>query len=142
MQGAGHVGGPLIETLTTEGARITVADTDAALCERMKAEFGATVVEPEAIYDVPADIFSPCAIGGTLNSATVQRLNVSCVAGSANNQLGDDEAGRIMHEKGILYAPDYVINAGGLIKVGMDVMGMASRLRPGRDGCKGKSDPH
>lgn len=120
----GHVGRPLIERLAADGARITVADTDAVVCEHVKSEFGAQVVETDAIYDVSADIFAPCAIGGTLTASTVKRLNVSCVAGSANNQLGDDEAGRIMHEKGILYAPDYVINAGGLIKVGMDLMGM------------------
>jgi leucine dehydrogenase len=124
VQGAGHVGGPLIERLAADGARITVADPDATLCARMKTDYGADIVEPDAIYDVQADIFAPCAIGGTLNAATVPRLAVSCVAGSANNQLGDDEAGRILHERGILYAPDYVINAGGLIKVSLDVLGM------------------
>lgn len=128
VQGAGHVGSPLIEKLVKDGAKITVADTDAALCDRMARSFGAKVVDVNEIYDVQADIFAPCAIGGTLNAETVRRLDVAAVAGSANNQLGDDEAGRIMHEKGILYAPDYVINAGGLIKVSLDVLG----LRHGR----------
>ncbi|WP_404379334.1 Leu/Phe/Val dehydrogenase [Caenispirillum salinarum] len=138
VQGAGHVGGPLIESLAADGARITVADPDAGLAARMKADFGADVVEPDAIYDVKADIFAPCAIGGTLNAATVARLDVACVAGSANNQLGDDDAGRMMHEKGILYAPDYVINAGGLIKVSLDVMGMRHGRNLSEDAVKEK----
>lgn len=128
VQGAGHVGGPLIERLARDGARITVADMDRALVEKMQQAHGAAVVEPDAIYDVAADIFAPCAIGGTLNAGTVPRLKTKVVAGSANNQLGDDAAGRLMVERGILYAPDYVINAGGLIKVSLDVMA----LRHGR----------
>lgn len=138
VQGAGHVGGPLIEQLVRDGARITVADMDRALVEKMQQAFGAQVVEPDAIYDVDADIFAPCAIGGTLNARTVPRLKTKVVAGSANNQLGDDEAGRLMHEKGILYAPDYVINAGGLIKVSLDVMALRHGRTLGRDAVEAK----
>jgi leucine dehydrogenase len=77
-------------------------------------------VAPEEIYDAEADVFAPCALGRTLNQHTVPRLRVAIVAGSANNQLSSPKVGQLLHERGILYAPDYVINAGGVINVSLE----------------------
>lgn len=117
IQGVGHVGYYLAKALNEEGAKLTVCDINQAHLDRCVEEFGATVCDPEKIYDVKADIFAPCALGAILNLNTIKRLNVAIVAGSANNQLAHHHHGSVMHEKGILYAPDFVINAGGLIYV-------------------------
>jgi leucine dehydrogenase len=118
VQGLGHVGYYLCEDLAQEGASLTVTDIDPERVQRVVEAFGAHGVEPEAIYDVEADVFAPCALGATINDDTMDRLNVDIVAGGANNQLADGHVhGRGLHERGILYAPDYVINAGGLINV-------------------------
>jgi leucine dehydrogenase len=118
VQGLGHVGYYLCEDLAQEGAELTVTDIDPDRVQRVVEAFGAGAVKPDAIYDVDADIFAPCALGACINDDTIDRLKVDIVAGAANNQLG---RGRIhgprLHERGILYAPDYVINAGGLINV-------------------------
>jgi leucine dehydrogenase len=95
-----------------------------AAIERAVKDFGAEAVAPEAIYDVEADIFAPCALGGAINDQTLKRLKARIVAGSANNQLAEDRHGRALLERGILYAPDYVINAGGLIDVARPILGM------------------
>ena len=94
-----------------------VADIDQNSLNRAQEEFGATVVDVNAIYDVDADIYAPCALGATLNPDTLSRLKVKIVAGGANNQLATPEMGEACRQKGILYAPDFVINAGGIIKV-------------------------
>ena len=117
MQGAGHVGYYLAKELTARGARLTVSDVNPARLERLVEEFKVTVVSPEEIYDVEADIFSPCALGAVLNLEHIKRLKVSIVAGSANNQLAHQQHGDALHERAILYAPDFLINAGGLIHV-------------------------
>lgn len=117
VQGVGHVGYHLCSELASEGARITVADINPASVRRVVDEFAATAVAPDEIYDVPADIFAPCALGGVVNDRTVGRLRVDIVAGSANNQLAEPRHGNALQERGILFAPDYVINAGGLINV-------------------------
>ncbi len=118
VQGLGHVGYHLCEDLAAEGARLTVTDIDPERVQRVVQEFGATPVEPDAIYDVEADVFAPCALGAVINDDTVKRLKVKIVAGAANNQLARGSIhGPALHERGILYAPDYVINAGGLINV-------------------------
>ena len=118
VQGLGHVGYYLCEDLAQEGARLTVTDIDRERVQRVVEAFGAQAVEPEAIYDVEADIFAPCALGAVINDDTIGRLKVDIVAGAANNQLASSGVhGRALHERGILYAPDYVINAGGLINV-------------------------
>ena len=118
VQGLGHVGHYLCEDLAREGARLTVTDIDPDRVRRAVQDFGATAVDAKAIYGVDADIFAPCALGAVLNDDTIGRLRVDIVAGAANNQLGSSDAhGTALHEKGILYAPDYVINAGGLISV-------------------------
>jgi leucine dehydrogenase len=117
VQGLGEVGSRLCRLLHAEGARLTVADVDAARTERVVAETGAQVVAPEAIYDVDADVFSPNAAGGVLRDDTVSRLRCAAVVGAANEQLLEDRHGDTLHARGILYAPDYVVNAGGLLSL-------------------------
>ena len=115
MQGFGHVGIQTAKHLTKEGAKLLVADVHEEA--RKKAQqLGATLVEPENIYEIPCDIFSPCALGGVLNSDTIPKLRCTIVAGGANNQLLNDKDGDALKKRGILYGPDYIINAGGLIQ--------------------------
>lgn len=121
IQGLGNVGFALAELLHKAGAVLTVCDIDTQkqlLCEQ---RFRATSVTPEEIYQVPCDVFSPCGLGAILNDNTIPQLNCELIAGSANNQLQDSHHGDILHQKGILYAPDYVINAGGLIQVSLGI---------------------
>lgn len=117
LQGLGHVGYDYARQLAQAGARLVVADIDTVALERARTELGARVVSVDEIYDVSADIYAPCALGATLNPSTLARLNVSIVAGAANNQLATADMGPLLRDKGILYAPDFVINAGGIIKV-------------------------
>jgi leucine dehydrogenase len=117
VQGVGHVGYYLCQNLAGEGARLVVTDIDRERVERTVREFGAQAVEPDAIYDVEADVYAPSALGATINDKTIPRLKVGIVAGAANNVLAEERHGDVLHEKGILYAPDYVVNAGGLINV-------------------------
>jgi leucine dehydrogenase len=124
VQGAGKVGYRLIERLHQEGAELWVSDIDRRSLERVQREFDVRLVEPMEIYAVECDIFSPCALGEVLNDRTLPLLNCKIVAGSANNPLKEARHGDRLHEFGILYAPDYVINAGGLI-------GGAQELRRG-----------
>ncbi|KAA0230840.1 Glu/Leu/Phe/Val dehydrogenase [candidate division KSB1 bacterium] len=124
IQGAGHVGYYLADFLNREGATLFVSDIRNERVNRCVEEFGATAVAPDKIYDVDADIFSPCALGAIINDETIPRLKVKVIAGGANNQLADEQKhGRILMEKRILYAPDYVINAGGLINVANEIEG-------------------
>lgn len=123
VQGLGHVGYQLVKILMLQGANVIGCDADAVLAETIKEKFGIKVVNPDDIYQVECDIFSPCAVGGILNSKTIPALKASIVAGSANNQLKKDSDGEALHQKGILYAPDYVINAGGLINVALELQG-------------------
>jgi leucine dehydrogenase len=124
IQGLGGVGHALCRYLSETGARLVVTDVNAGAVERAVKEFRAEPVAPDAIYDVEADIFAPCALGGVIDDATLPRLEAPIVAGSANNQLAEDRHGQALLERGILYAPDYVINAGGLIDVARPIMGM------------------
>jgi len=118
VQGLGHVGYWLCEDLAKEGAKLTVTDIDADRVQRVVEEFGATCVEPDAIYDVDADIYAPCALGAVVNDDTIERLKFDIIAGAANNVLARGKVhGPALTQRGILYAPDYVINAGGLINV-------------------------
>jgi leucine dehydrogenase len=120
IQGAGSVGSALTAFLTQDGAEVLVADVDLARAE----ELGVRVVDADAVYDTECDVYAPCAVGGTLNTDTVPRLRCRIVAGSANNQLAEPRAAELLHERGILYAPDYVINAGGAIGiVGLEQLG-------------------
>lgn len=122
VQGAGNVGYHLLKRLHGAGARLYVTDIDSERLERAVAETGATPVEPDAIYDLDCDIFAPCALGGIINEKTIDRLRCRIVAGSANNQLADETMGDALMERGILYAPDYVINGGGVINVYEELM--------------------
>ncbi|MBC3885310.1 Leu/Phe/Val dehydrogenase [Undibacterium griseum] len=117
LQGLGHVGYDYARRLKEAGARLIVSDIDQAALARAQAELGAEVVATDAIYDVQADIYAPCALGATVNPETLSRLKVKIIAGAANNQLATPEMGIACREQGILYAPDFVINAGGIIKV-------------------------
>jgi leucine dehydrogenase len=113
VQGAGAVGAVLIDLLRRDGAEVLVSDVDE---ERARAT-GATVVPPAAVYDTECDVYSPCAVGGTLNAETIAKLRCKVVGGSANNQLAEPEDSKRLHERGILYAPDFIINAGGIIQL-------------------------
>lgn len=115
LQGCGNVGDALARQLSEAGATLVVTDRDAARAERLADEIGATVVAPEAIYDVEADIFSPCALGSILDDTTIARLRVDVIAGAANNQLAEDRHAEALSARDIVYAPDFVINAGGVI---------------------------
>jgi leucine dehydrogenase len=117
VQGVGHVGYYLCQNLASEGARLVVTDIDQERVQRIVHEFGAEAVAPDAIYGVEADIYAPSALGATINDDTIPQLKVGIVAGAANNVLGEARHGDDLHARGILYAPDYVINAGGLINV-------------------------
>lgn len=115
IQGVGDVGGPLARELAAAGARLTLADVDADRTAALATELGAKTVAPDAVYEVPCDLFAPCAIGAVLNAETIPRLACRGVAGSANNQLATDADAERLLERGILYTPDYVTNAGGAI---------------------------
>ena len=120
MQGFGKVAYRTSEYLLQEGARLLATDIHEEALERAR-DMGATVVDPQDIYDVACDIFSPCAMGGILNSQTIPRLKCRIVAGGANNQLFADEDGAELQRRGILYAPDYIINAGGVINIACEI---------------------
>ena len=117
VQGLGKVGASLAEQLLDAGASVTVTDIDEDAVEQFVDEHGAGSVAPEAVYDEPCDVFAPCAIGGIVNDETIPQLDCDIIAGAANNVLAERRHASELHERGILYAPDYVINAGGLITV-------------------------
>jgi leucine dehydrogenase len=107
--------------LTEAGADVTVTDTNAHNLTEASSKYGAKVVSPDAIYDVPCDIFAPCAVGQTVNATTLPRLSCKIIAGAANNQLPDRSVYSTINERGILYCPDFVINSGGVISVCAEV---------------------
>jgi leucine dehydrogenase len=123
VQGCGHVGFYLSKELHAAGAKLLVTDIDPARMQRVVEATGATVVGLDDIYGVQADIFAPCALGGIINDSTIPQLKVEIVAGAANNQLLDDRHGDALEARGILYAPDYVANAGGVINVYSELTG-------------------
>ncbi len=124
VQGVGAVGYHLVKHLAAAGARMTVCDIDQDNLKRITKDFKVEVVAPETIFDIEADMFAPCALGGIINDDTIERLKVGVVAGSANNVLEDERKhGRSLMEKGVLYAADYVINSGGLINVANELEG-------------------
>ncbi len=122
LQGCGHVGYQLAAALNRAGAHLVATDVDAVRLSRVVNEFDAAKVAPDEIYDVNADIFAPCALGGIINNETLPRLEVEIVAGAANNQLLDAMHGDMLEERNILYAPDYVANAGGVINGGIELL--------------------
>ena len=120
----GHVGYGLCEHLHGAGVHLIVTDINKAVLETAKAKLGATVVEPDEIHAVEADVFAPCALGGAISKATLPDIKASIIAGAANNQLASPEIGEACRQRGILYAPDYVVNAGGIINVAAEVSGV------------------
>ena len=123
IQGCGSVGTYLAKELHEAGAKLIVSDIDSAKTARVAKLTGAKVVEGDAIFSADADIFSPCALGGIINDMTIPKLKVRIVAGGANNQLLEERHGDELMRRGILYAPDYVANAGGVINVYGEVAG-------------------
>ena len=126
LQGAGHVGYYLAKELHTAGAKLIITDIDAERVKAVVSEFGARAVAPDEIYGVQADIFAPCALGGIINDTTIPQLRCEILAGAANNVLLEERHGVAIEEKGILYAPDYVANAGGVINVYSELAGWSS----------------
>ena len=123
VQGVGNVGSQIVDMLMAHGPDLTVADVDEEAVRRITQRHRVDVVAPDEVFDVECDVFCPCALGGIINSETVNRLKCGIVAGAANNQLADEASGTQLHERGILYAPDYIINAGGLINVADEIYG-------------------
>jgi leucine dehydrogenase len=121
--GVGKVGSHLVSHLVTEGAKVSVADVNDGAVARMVSEYGVTAVSVDDAHQVQCDIFSPCALGGTLNDTTVPQLNCRGIVGSANNQLATPEDGRRLADRGIVYAPDFVDNAGGVINIAEELAG-------------------
>ncbi len=123
IQGVGKVGTHLAHLLHGEGARLYLCDLDSDRLRNIAASLKATVTSPEEIYSVSCDLFAPCALGRVINEKTLQRLRCRIIAGAANNQLANEQYGSRLYERGILYAPDYVINAGGLINIACEFGG-------------------
>ncbi|MDG4655618.1 branched-chain amino acid dehydrogenase [Ectobacillus antri] len=123
IQGVGNVAYNLCKYLHAEGAQLIVTDIHKESVQRAVEEFGAKAVSPEDIYGVECDIYAPCALGATVNDETIKQLKAKVIAGAANNQLKEARHGDIIHEMGIVYAPDYVINAGGVINVADELYG-------------------
>jgi leucine dehydrogenase len=127
IQGVGSVGGGLARHAAAAGARITLADKNGEHANALAAQIGAQVVSADAIMAVEADVFSPCALGAILTEPSIADLRVAVVAGGANNQLATSADGDRLQARGILYAPDYVINAGGIINVALEYLGGGDR---------------
>lgn len=117
IQGVGHVGYYLAKQLHERGAKLTVCDVKADATQRCVDEFQATVVAPDDIYDVECDVFSPCALGGVINDSTIEKLKASIIVGAANNQLAKMSLDKVLFDRDVLYAPDFLVNAGGIIHV-------------------------
>lgn len=117
IQGVGNVGYALAKLLHKDGARLTVSDPNHYATLRAQEEFNACIVSADDLYTVECDVFSPCALGQIINPGSVVRLNTKIIAGSANNQLKNSDVGDLLLKKGILYAPDYVINSGGILQI-------------------------
>ena len=127
IQGVGSVGGGLARLLAGEGARLILADVDQARAAKLADELGASTVGADDILSTEADVVSPCALGAILTADSIAGLRAPIVAGGANNQLATPEDGDLLHARGILYAPDYVINAGGIINVTLEYLGQGDR---------------
>ncbi len=126
VQGIGHVGEYLVKHLTEEKANVLINDINMERLQEISEKYGAKIVSRDGIYDLEMDIYAPCALGATLNSDTIERLKCEIVSGAANNQLEDEKihANQLL-EKGIIYAPDFLINAGGLINVYSEIKGFS-----------------
>jgi leucine dehydrogenase len=124
VQGVGHVGETLVKHITEEGAQVIINDINEKRLEELSKKYNANVVLGNDIYGLDIDIYAPCALGATINDETIHQLNAKVIAGAANNQLADEvKHGRLLKEKGIAYAPDFLINAGGIINVYAELEG-------------------
>ncbi|WP_188661818.1 Glu/Leu/Phe/Val dehydrogenase [Arenimonas soli] len=123
VQGVGHVGMEFVKLLRERGAKVFVTDINKDAVQRAVDEFGCEAVALDDIYDVDADVYSPTALGGTINEQTLPRLKCKVICGAANNQLANDEIGVELEKRGMLYAPDYAVNAGGLMNVSLEIDG-------------------
>lgn len=132
IQGAGNVGRYLMQHLTEVGAQIHVADLDGEATRRAAEDFGAEVVTPDSVLYLDVDVLAPCAMGAVLDDETVPKIRAKIVCGGANNQLADDRHGQALAERGILYVPDYVANAGGVLSGASEWMGMGEEELRGR----------
>ncbi|UOK56975.1 Glu/Leu/Phe/Val dehydrogenase family protein [Bacillus sp. OVS6] len=126
VQGVGNVAFNLCRHLHEEGAQLIVTDINKEAVQRAVEAFGAKAVNPDEIYGVDCDIYAPCALGATINDDTIPQIKAKVIAGAANNQLRETRHGDTIHEMGIAYAPDYVINAGGVINVADELLGYNS----------------
>jgi len=124
VQGIGHVGECLVEHLTNEGAKVTISDINEERLEEVSKKYGASIYRGSDIYSESIDIYAPCALGATINDQTINKIKAKIVAGAANNQLAEETRhGKILQEKGIVYTPDFLINAGGIINVYAELEG-------------------
>ncbi|MHB1589033.1 MAG: Glu/Leu/Phe/Val dehydrogenase dimerization domain-containing protein, partial [Metallibacterium scheffleri] len=123
VQGVGHVGLEFVKLLREQGAKVFVTDINKTAVQRCVDEFGCEAVSLDDIYDVDADVYSPAALGGTVNEHTLPRLKCKIICGPANNQLASDAIGDEVTKRGILYAPDYAVNAGGVMNVSLEIDG-------------------
>jgi leucine dehydrogenase len=137
VQGVGHVGMYLVDHLVKEGAKVYISDIDQEKLSKVAKNTGAQVVGMDEIYDLDVDIYAPCALGATLNDDTIPRLKASIVTGGANNQLKEEtKHGYMLIDRGITYAPDFLVNAGGLINVGAEYYGPYNREKAHLDAEK------
>src|SRR3984885_14337800 len=128
VQGIGHVGENLVKLLRDENAKVYASDINEERVGQVAKKYGAEAVSNSTIFEIDADIYAPCALGATINTQTIKKLKCSIIAGSANNQLEDEIVhGRMLLDKGILFAPDYVINAGGIINCYSELMGFSKK---------------
>ena len=124
VQGIGHVGETLVKYIAEEGGEVLIADINQERLEQIRDKYGAVIFGGEDLYTADVDIYAPCALGATVNDETIHKLNVDIVAGAANNQLADEKVhGKMLQEKGIVYAPDFLIHAGGIINVYAELEG-------------------
>jgi leucine dehydrogenase len=123
VQGLGHVGMEFVKLLKERGAKIFVTDINKGLIDKAVTEYGAEAVGLDEIYDVNADVYAPCALGGTVNEQTLPRLKAKIICGAANNVLANNAIGDEVQKRGILYAPDYAVNAGGVMNVSLEIDG-------------------
>ena len=121
VQGVGHVGALLADKLAADGARLVICDANPALASAVAARTGARVVAPDEIYDTEAEVFAPCALGAAISPTFLPRLKARIIAGGANNQLSDPSVGQALFDQGLIYAPDFVINGGGIINVAAEI---------------------
>ena len=127
VQGIGHVGETLVAYIANEGAQVQITDINQARLEEVSKKYGATIFTGENLYTADIDIYAPCALGATINDDTVHLIKAKIIAGAANNQLSNDSIhGQILKDRGILYAPDFLINAGGIINVYAELVGYDS----------------